>query len=168
MKCIYVAVRIEFSVSQFSDINHIIHESVIGLIVSSWWRFKACITSTQESVLSRGTRPLAGLKGLVFVVARVRNSEARKEITLNTFTLYREKHVYHRLKCQSKRRFIQTYLLKRTYLKLRNWKKEKRNFDWYTILNNSNQNRTKVKMLNGRNWLWFIHGVHTVNQKYLF
>lgn len=80
--------RIEFSVSQFSDINHIIHESVIGLIFSSWWRFKACITSTQESVLSRGTRPLAGL---VFVVARVRNSEARKEITLNTFTLYREK-----------------------------------------------------------------------------
>ena len=81
----------EFSVSQFSDINHIIHESVIGLIVSSWWRFKACITSTQESVLSRGTRPLAGLKALVFVVARVRNSEARKEITLNIFTLYREK-----------------------------------------------------------------------------
>ena len=83
--------RIEFSVSQFSDISHIIHESVIGLIVSSWWRFKACITSTQESVLSPGTRPLAGLKALVFVVARVRNSEARKEITLNTFTLYREK-----------------------------------------------------------------------------
>ena len=82
--------------------------------------FIACITSTQESVLSRRTRPLAGLKGLVFVVARVRNSEVRKEITLNTFTLYREKHVYHRLKCQSKRRFIQTYLLKRTYLRLRN------------------------------------------------
>ena len=58
--------RIEFSVSQFSDINHIIHESAIGLT-------------------------LAGLKALVFVVARVRNSEARKEITLNTFTLYREK-----------------------------------------------------------------------------
>ena len=44
--------------------------------------FIACITSTQESVLSRRTRPLAGLKGLVFVVARVRNSEVRKEITL--------------------------------------------------------------------------------------
>ena len=82
--------------------------------------FIACITSTQDSVLSRGTRPLAGLKGLVFVVARVRNSEVRKEITLNTFTLYREKYVCHRLKCQSKRRFIQTYLLKRTYLRLRN------------------------------------------------
>ena len=119
--------RIEFSVSQFSDINHIIHESVIGLIVSSWWRFKACITSTQESVLSRGTRPLAGLKGLGFVVARIRNG-VRKEITLNTFTLYREKYDYHRLKCQSKRRFIQTYLLKRTYLRLRSWKKEEEEF----------------------------------------
>ena len=28
--------------------------------------------------LSRGTRPLAGLNSLVFVVARVRNSEVRK------------------------------------------------------------------------------------------
>ena len=27
----------------------------------------------------------------MFVVARVRNSEMRKEITLNTFTLHREK-----------------------------------------------------------------------------
>ena len=120
--------RIEFSVSQFSDINHIIHESVIGLIVSSWWRFKACITSTQESVLSRGTRPLGGLKGLVFAVARVRNSWVRKEITLNTFTFYREKYVYHRLKCQSKRRFIQIYLLKRAYLRLLNRKKEEAEF----------------------------------------
>ena len=81
---------------------------------------KACITSTQESVLSRGTRPLAGKKSLVFEVARVRTSEVRKETTLNTFTLYREKDDYHRLKCQSKRRFIQTYLLKQTYSRQRN------------------------------------------------
>ena len=121
--------RIEFSVSQFSDINHIIHESVIGLIVSSWWRFKACITSTQESVLSRGTRPLAGLKALVFVVARVRNSEARKEITLNTFTLYREKWWLPSTKVSIQTQ-IYSNLLTQTnfFLSLRNWKKEEEEF----------------------------------------
>ena len=118
--------RIEFSVSQFSDINHIIHESVIGLIVSSWWRFKACITSTQESVLSRGTRPLAGL---VFVAARVRNSEARKEITLNTFTLYREKWWLPSTKVSIQTQ-IYSNLLTQTnfFLSLRNWKKEEEEF----------------------------------------
>ena len=122
--------RIEFSVSQFSDINHIIHESVIGLIVSSWWRFKACITSTQESVLSRGTRPLAGLKALVFVVARVRKfSEARKEITLNTFTLYREKWWLPSTE-ESIQTQIYSNLLTQTnfFFSLRNWKKEEEEF----------------------------------------
>ena len=119
--------RIEFSVSQFSDIKHIIHESVMGLIVSSWWRFKACITLTQESVLSRGTRPLAGL---MFVVARVRNSEARKEITLNTFTLYREKWW---LPCIDWSVNPNADLFKLTYsnelfLSLRNWKEEEEEF----------------------------------------
>ena len=118
--------RIEFSVSQFSDINHIIHESVIGLIFSSWWRFKACITSTQESVLSRGTRPLAGL---VFVAARVRNSEARKEITLNTFTLYREKWWLPSTKVSIQTQ-IYSNLLTQTnfFLSLRNRKKEEEEF----------------------------------------
>ena len=88
--------------------------------------FIACITSTQESVLSRETRPLAVLKGLVFVVARVRNSGVRREITLNTFTLYRKKYDYHRLKCQSKRRFIQTVLTQTHLFKAAKLKKGRR------------------------------------------